>query len=113
MSTSASTVSRPFNALSGKEILEIIVMEIRRNLEADYRFKNHLTYPMVSWRWVLAAKVYPSEAPDIRVELDKTMRSPGVPATFTGFDGIEPVEIEVSSERTVAAPAAGETADNA
>jgi hypothetical protein len=108
-----STVARPFSALSGQEIKKIILNEIERNLEADYRFKNHLTYPMVSWRWVLAAKVYPSEAPDIRVELDKTMRSPGVPATFTGFDGIEPVEIEVTSERTVAAPAAGETADSA
>jgi len=66
-----STVARPFNALSGTEIKKIILNEIERNMEADYRFKNHLTYPMVSWRWVLAAKVYPSEQPDIKVEIEK------------------------------------------
>src|SRR5260370_36720301 len=107
MSTAPSTVSRPFNALSGKEILEIIVMEIKRNLEADYRFKQHLTYPMVSWKWVLAAKVYPSEQPDIKVEIEKTRKPPGLPEPFTRFD---PIEITVETERTVAPPAAGQQA---
>lgn len=105
-----STVARPFNALSGTEIKKIILNEIERNLEADYRFKNHLTYPMVSWHWVLAAKVYPSEQPDIKVEIEKTLKSPGFTEPFTGFD---PIEITVESERTVAAPAAGQTADAA
>jgi hypothetical protein len=103
-------VARPFSALSGQEIKKIILNEIERNLEADYRFKNHLTYPMVSWKWVFAAKVYPSEQPDIRVELDKTLKSPGLAEPFTGFD---PIEITIESERTVAAPAAGQTADAA
>ncbi len=105
-----STVARPFSALSGQEIKRIILADIERNLDADYRFKNHLTYPLVSWKWVLAAKVYPSEAPDIRVELDRTLKSPGFTEPFTGFDA---VDVTIESERTIAAPAAGETADSA
>jgi hypothetical protein len=105
-----STVARPFSALSGLEIKKIILNEIERSLDADCRFKNHLTYPMVSWKWVLAAKVHPSEQPDIRVDLEKTVKSPGVPAPSPDDYNFE---IMVDSERTVAAPSAGETADSA
>jgi len=105
-----STVARPFSALSGTEIKKIILSEIERNLEADYRFKNHLTYPLVSWHWVLAAKFYPSEQSEVHVELEKTLKSPGVPTPAVDDPHIK---IEISSERIVAAPTAGETADSA
>jgi hypothetical protein len=105
-----STISRPFSALSGLEIKKIILNEIERHLDADYRFKNHLTYPMVSWKWMLAAKVYPSDQSDIRVEIEKTVKAPGSEPLPSDYPG---VELTITEERTVAAPTAGETADAA
>lgn len=106
----SSSVSRPFSALSGNEIKEIILNDIRRQLEGDYRFKHHLTYPQVSWKWVLAARVYPSDSPKIEVDLEKTVRA-------TGKGPLDPdapfEDVELTDQRTIAAPAAGETADSA
>lgn len=107
----ASTVARPFNALSGAEIKKAILNEIERNLDADYRFKQHLTYPLVSWCWELAAKVFPSDQSDIRIKIEKTIKAEGVdPSAYTSAPFSQ---VTFRHERTVAAPMAGETADAA
>jgi hypothetical protein len=56
-----NTILRPFNALSGQEVKKRILTEIERQLDADYRFRVNVTYPLISWRWKLAATVYPGE----------------------------------------------------
>jgi hypothetical protein len=104
---SSSVVARPFIALSGDEIKKAILNEIQRQLDADYRFKQHLTYPMVSWRWELAMKLYPTDGPDVHVVLDKTIKAPGAVPPFSGITK----DFVLSGERIVAAPSAGETAD--
>lgn len=103
-----SVVARPFIPLSGEEVKKAIINEVQRQLDADYRFKQHLTYPMVAWRWELALKMEPSDGPDTHVVLEKTVKAPGAPMIpFSGFAK----EFKLSSDRVVAAPIAGDTAD--
>lgn len=48
-----------FNALNGKEAKQAIINEVTRALENDSEFREHLTFPRVSWHWKLEMKIYP------------------------------------------------------
>jgi hypothetical protein len=52
---------RPFNALNGQEVKKRILTEIERQLDADYRFRGNVAYPVIAWRWKMVATVYPGE----------------------------------------------------
>ena len=52
---------RPFNALNGTEVKKAILKEIERHLDNDFRFRANVAYPLISWRWKLAANIYPGE----------------------------------------------------
>jgi hypothetical protein len=106
MASSGPTL-KPYNALSGAEIKEIILSEMRRQLEADDRFRQHVTYPLVSWSWKLAVNVYPNEPANFQVAVGpKTMGDPDA-----AHDHAE-VQIDLGTSRDVTAPA-GQTADSA
>jgi hypothetical protein len=106
MGTTGPTL-KPYNALNGREIMEIILSEMRRQLEADYRFKQNLTYPLVSWEWKLAMNVYPNEPSSLEAKIGpKTIGDPNAAET------IAEVQIDLGNSRDVTAPA-GQTADGA
>ena len=48
-----------FNALTGKEARQAILNEVARALESDSEFREHLTFPRVSWKWRLEMDIYP------------------------------------------------------
>jgi hypothetical protein len=57
-----------FNALNGKEAKQAIINEVTRALENDSEFREHLTFPRVSWNWRLEMKIYPRTPEDKLVE---------------------------------------------
>jgi len=84
-----------FNALSGKEAKQTILNEITRALEQDSEFREHLTFPRVSWHWRLEMHIYPrtpeekvvesiGEAVQIAVERGPDGRLMPVPDPATG-----------------------------
>jgi hypothetical protein len=104
-------VVRPFHALAGDEVAKIILEDIKRNLENDFRFKRNLTYPQVAFRWKIAIDAYPTEPSQFSVESDvKVLKAPGL--TELPQDAVS-VEINLEGEKTVAAPISGATADAA
>lgn len=103
---------RPFNAITGRELKEIILSELKRHLDADSRFANHVTYPVFSYRWALAVNAYPSEPPEFEVKVGPlTVKAPGADMP----EGDAPViEIDLGGGKDVTAPApGGVTADAA
>ncbi len=99
MGTTAPSI-RPFNALNGLEIKKIILAEIDRHLSQDYRFAQHLTYPVVTWAWKLAVNAYPMDSGQFQVEIGpKVAKAPGaeMPA-----EGAESVEIDFTGGKNVA-----------
>jgi hypothetical protein len=48
-----------FNALNGKEAKAAILNEVARVLDNDSEFREHLTFPRVSWSWRLEMNIYP------------------------------------------------------
>jgi hypothetical protein len=65
------------NPLSGRELAEMIVREIKSSLENHGYFRNNLTYPNVHFRWVLDVRSYPNEPPAFQVEVEQQMNVPG------------------------------------
>lgn len=102
--------NRSFNALSGLELKKAILAQIQRQLDSDTRFGQHIAYARVAWRWKMALDFYPND-------MDKKFE------TETGADlrppeprreieiGEKPEQHDIAAERTVAAPLAGDTAD--
>ena len=51
---------KPFSALTGDEIREIVLKQISEKMESDTSFAPHLTYPVVEWEWTLSLRSYPA-----------------------------------------------------
>jgi hypothetical protein len=110
---------RPFNSLNGQEAKKMILTEIERQLDADYRFRVNVTYPVIAWRWKLAATVYPGEPANWDVNVGPVVNQ----AVATGTKDRPPmpteddpkIEIELNGGRDVGAGTAlgGQTADGA
>jgi hypothetical protein len=92
--------------------MEILLKELRRQLEADTRFSQHNTFPLVSWEWKCAINVYPNEPGKFEVHVGlKNITASGVdPEEVKNY--IPEVQIDLGDHREVTAPA-GETADAA
>ena len=60
--------SRVFNALNGQELKDLILSEIRKQLDADPRFESHLTYPVVEWESVTKIDAYPVADAHMEIE---------------------------------------------
>jgi hypothetical protein len=104
---SAGSTLKPYNALNGREVMEIILNEMRRQLEADTRFTQHQTYPLISWSWKLAVNVYPNEPNKWEASVGpKTIGDP------EASHELAEVQIDLGTSRDVTAPA-GQTADSA
>ena len=58
-----------FNALNGKEAKQAILNEVTRALDTDSEFREHLTFPRVSWNWRLEMKIYPRTPEEKVVEV--------------------------------------------
>jgi hypothetical protein len=110
--------SRSFNALSGLELKTAILKQIQRQLDADTRFSQHLTYARISWRWRMAIDFYPNDMDQkFESETGADQRPPavneaGVPRREIAVDE-KPIQVDISGDRTVAAPIAGVSADQA
>ncbi|HEY0800684.1 MAG TPA: hypothetical protein VGD54_07560 [Steroidobacteraceae bacterium] len=100
-------VVRPFNALSGTEIRDALLSQIKRGLDNDHHFRHHLTYPVVTWAYKAVIRAYPHDPAEFAVELSGTILAPGaeMPAEDAPF-----IEIEISGDSNVTAPY-GQTAD--
>lgn len=105
-----ATGVRPFYALTGQEIKKVILKEIERQLDADYRFRENITYPLINWRWKLACNVYPGEPANWKVVVGP-VNTLAEGAVMPQED--EPyVEVDFDGGRDVSAPARdGMTAD--
>jgi hypothetical protein len=58
-----------FNALNGKEAKQAILNEVSRALDNDSEFREHLTFPRVSWNWRLEMNIYPRTPSEKIVEV--------------------------------------------
>lgn len=110
---------RPFNALTGAEAKKMILTEIERQLDADYRFRANITYPVIAWRWKLAATVYPGEPANWEVNVGPKVQQAVATADkdrppMPGEDAPS-VEIDMTGGRDVGAGTSigGLTADGA
>ena len=59
---------RVFNALNGQELKDLILADIRKELDADPRIESHLTFPVVEWTWELKIDAYPVAEPHMEIE---------------------------------------------
>jgi hypothetical protein len=48
-----------YTALNGKEAKQAILNDVARALENDSEFREHLTFPRVSWNFKLEMRIYP------------------------------------------------------
>lgn len=60
---------RLFSALNGQEVEHIILSEIRKAMDADEQFRQHLTYPKVEWEWEVRVKVHDQENGEFSVSI--------------------------------------------
>jgi hypothetical protein len=102
--------NRSFNALNGNELKKAILTQIQRQMDADTRFSQHLAYGRCAWRFKIAIDTYPNDM-DRKFEVESGADlMPPQPRREIGPDE-KPVQIDIEGERTVAAPVAGDTAD--
>ena len=86
-------MSRPYYALNGNEVVEIIRSEVERALEASGKFGIAKTFPQVSWKWTLEMDVYPSEPRQFEIKVEgKKKASDPVP-------GLEPLHMMIEGGR--------------
>jgi hypothetical protein len=113
MASSGPTL-RAYNALNGREVIEILLTELRRQLEADTRFSQHQTFPLVAWEWKCAINQYPNEPAKFEVHVGpRNITAAGVNVEEVVTDpSLAEVQIDFGDHREVTAPA-GETADHA
>ena len=51
-----------FNAIQGNEAMEMILRDLRKSLEKDERFRHHVTYPCLAYKFSLSMKYEPGLA---------------------------------------------------
>ncbi len=90
---------KPFQPINGLEARKIILREVERSLDSDWRFKQHVTFPLVRWTWKL------------NVQVGGIAKSEFVIATSAENGGEVAETIEHEQERIIEAPVAGQTAD--
>ena len=73
-----------FNALNGREAKTAILNEVARALDNDSEFREHLTFPRVSWKWRLEMEIYPRTPSEKIVEANGEM----VQVQFKDKDGV-------------------------
>ena len=102
---------RPFNGLSGLELKKAILADIENQLNGDYHFRAHLSYPLVTWRFKLAVNAYPSEIGEFESNAGATLHPKG---SREIEEGEEPTQIDIAGGRDVTAGAtpSGQTADS-
>lgn len=54
-------MNRPYFALNGHEIVDVVISELKKSMLASGSFPIHKTFPEVSWKWSIEFEVYPSE----------------------------------------------------
>ena len=54
-------MNRPYFALNGYEIIDVVLSELKKSMLASGQFPIHKTFPEVSWKWSIEFQVYPSE----------------------------------------------------
>jgi len=102
------TMPRQFNAPSGLEIMKAILTDVENQLKADFHFSNHLSYPLVNWRFRIALDCYPREVGKFAVEGGGSLRDKN--ARTIEPDEV-PEEVNIEGGRDVSAPGEGQTAD--
>jgi hypothetical protein len=105
---SSAPLTRSFVALNGLEVKKAIISEFTRQLDADTRFSQHLSYARIGWKWKLATDAYPSEIGTIKLEGGGLLH----PKEARQIEeGEAPIHIDLEGGTTVAAPVAGVSAD--
>lgn len=62
---------RLHNALTGKELKDMILKEVSAHMDQDSYFRGHLTYPNVHFKWQLTVRSYPNNPPEFGNELEE------------------------------------------
>jgi len=52
---------RVYNALTGEEVSNMILKEMKEEFTRDSDFRGHLTYNLVSWEWTLRMRATPQD----------------------------------------------------
>jgi len=103
---------RPYNALNGLELKQVILKQIETHLDATGEFMAGVTFPCVDISWNVSLKVYPKENPHIEahgeisekvegfnprnrkpVELELAQNTLGIGAQVVGDPAKENVEL--------------------
>jgi hypothetical protein len=106
----AAPASRSFVALNGEEVKKAILADIANQLNADYHFRQHLSYALITWQWKMAVDVYPSEIKPFEVNAGATLSPKGAREIEVGE---KPQEFDfVGSRDVTAGVAGGQSADS-
>lgn len=107
--SSAPAANRPFNALNGLEIKKAILADITNHMNADTRFSQHLSYPLVSWKFALDVDAFPPEIGSFTTKTQGKLSSDNPRPIDDEEEEAEHIHIE--GGRSVMAPVEGQTAD--
>lgn len=86
------TPTRSFHPLTGDELKAVILADIKRTLDGDMRFAQHLTYPMIRWEWQFIAECYPNEPSSLNVDATGKIVNPGAEAAVVNVKGSRAIE---------------------
>jgi hypothetical protein len=85
-------IKRPFSALNGVEVRKLILAKIEKDLEADPRFEQHLTFPVVAWESITTIEYYPGPEEPIKFVSKGKIRAKGAESLQTPEN---PAEVDV------------------
>lgn len=110
---------RPYYALNGQEIIEIIKAEVELAMNNTGKFTLARAYPQVSWKWKLEMEVYPAEPSKFEVESHghKKVSDPKHAAEKLSVEGgrtgigesVSPDQVRVESKMPLMHPVAKKT----
>ena len=100
---------RMYHGLSGDELIEVIVAEVRRTLKQDTRFGVNIVFHQTSFKWWLELQSEPSnlEGGVMRAQVAKTIVSPAAAPVSTPLVGASapPIRADVDAKgRPVGGP---------
>jgi hypothetical protein len=92
-------MTRLFNALSGSELLDLLLLELREKLQDDPLFRNSVTYPVLRYRHAITLEAYPVDPPVLKTAISGALVDPGA-----GQPALTPVVSESESSGEVEYP---------
>lgn len=96
MNKSDLSIKRVFTAVNGKELVDMILLDLKAKLLQDMDFEEAVTFPVVEYDCTLAIRAYPWRT-EKWVDKSKSGRIGDEPAEHLG----EPITAEVTAQEII------------